>query len=68
MSISKITKRSVPVGSKWLDTRDITRSVVVVEHDKITGKVVIDCNGRKTKANLERFNGKQGGYKRVETL
>lgn len=58
-----------PVGSKWKE-RDlrVSRTIEVVRHDLANGRVRINCieTQRLSWAKPERFNGKSGGYARID--
>jgi hypothetical protein len=57
----------VRVGQEWEELqRPKTRPqrfVTVIGFDE--DKVLLLCNGRKTKASRHRFNGRSGGYRLV---
>ena len=73
--MAAITKRSQidpqypPIGSKWKE-RDVrvSRTIEVVRYDVANGRVRINCieTQRLSWAKPERFNGKSGGYARVD--
>ena len=58
-----------PIGSKWkeVDVR-VGRTIEVIRYDVAKALVRINCleTQRLTWAKLERFNGKSGGYARIE--
>lgn len=63
-------KASYPeVGSKWkeLDAR-VKRTIKVIRHDVAKRRVRIACieTDSLTWAKPERFNGKSGGYARID--
>lgn len=57
----------VEVGQIWreVDPR-FDRRVKVVGFCEESGKIKIEYAGKVTKAKLERFNGKRGGYELVK--
>jgi hypothetical protein len=58
-----------PIGSKWKE-RDqrVSRTIEVVRYDVANGRVRINCieTQRLSWAKPERFNGKSGGYARID--
>ena len=58
-----------PVGSKWKEAdQRVARTVQVVRYDIENGRIRINCleTQRLTWAKPERFNGKSGGYVKIE--
>jgi hypothetical protein len=58
-----------PVGSKWKEAdMRVARTVQVVRYDIENGRIRINCleTQRLTWAKPERFNGKSGGYVKIE--
>lgn len=68
MKVGLPVQREIPVGSKWKENdRRSTRIVEVLGYDD-SGKVMIKTlsTGRRTFANPNRFNGRHGGYTRID--
>jgi hypothetical protein len=58
-----------PIGSKWQDCHPrAKRTIQVIRHDLPARRVRIHCIETETLswAKQERFNGKSGGYSKIE--
>ena len=58
-----------PLGSTWLDRDREKRTVKVIRYDAAKQRVRIHCieTDILSWAKPERFNGKSGGYSKIET-
>lgn len=68
MRVGLPVQREIPVGSKWRENDRRSDRVVEVIGYTHDGKIWIKSGiGRRTAANPNRFNGRHGGYTRIDS-